>query len=249
MRLQEAVQQLNDAVRLNPSRLLQKEELMQTLAISGDATGAHTIANSILAMAPGDAQAQAYLAHPVVPSADTWLNASLARYQAKDYAGTIAAANKVLAINPRSAAAYNNIGAAYAGMGQWKQAMEQEHRALAIDPNFQLAKNNLAAYSASAKQPATPANTPEELINRSLELYRQHDFPGSILAAKAALAMRPGMAEAWNNIAASEAELKHWNAAVDAAQKAVSLNPNLQLAKNNLAWALTEQAKASGASR
>lgn len=249
MRLQEALQQLREAVRLNPARLAQREELMQTLAINGDSNAAHATADAILAINPSDAQAQAYLAHPVAANADTWLNASLARYQTKDYPGTIAAADKVLAINPHSAAAYNNIGAAYAGMGQWKQAMENEQRALQIDPNFQLARNNLAAYTTAANKHVTYVKTPEELVDDSLKMYREHNFTGSIAAAKAALAMRPGMAEAWNNIAASEAELKHWDAAVNAAKKAVVLKPDFQLAKNNLAWALTEQAKAAERAR
>lgn len=249
MRLQEALQQLSEAVRLNPARLAQREELMQTLAISGDSTAAHAAADAILAMNPGDVQAQAYLAHPTVANADTWLNVSLARYQAKDYPGTIAAADKVLAINPRSAPAYNNIGAAYAGMGQWKQAVENVRHALEIDPNFQLARNNLTAYSAAASKQNTSDKTPEALVNDSLEMYRERNFTGSIAAAKAALAMRPNMAEAWNNIAASEAELKHWDAAVNAAKQAVVLKPDFQLAKNNLAWALAEQAKAAGGVR
>ncbi|WP_156993748.1 tetratricopeptide repeat protein [Terriglobus sp. TAA 43] len=249
MRLSEALQQLGEAVRLNPARLAQREELMQTLAISGDATAAHAAADAILAMNPGDAQAKAYLAHPVVANVDTWLNVSLARYQAKDYPGTITAAEKVLALNPKSAAAYNNIAAAYAGMGQWKQAVENVKHALDIDPTFQLARNNLAAYSAAASKPTTSAKTPEELVDQSLAMYRERNFTGSIASAKAALAIRPGMAEAWNNIAASEAELKHWDAAVNAAKQAVALKPDFQLAKNNLAWALAEQAKRAGSSR
>lgn len=249
MRLQEALQQLNEAVRLNPARLAQREELMQTLAISGDSTAAHATADAIIAMNPGDVQAQAYLAHPTAANADTWLNTSLGRYQMKDYPGTIAAAEKVLEMNPHSAPAYNNIGAAYAGMGQWKQALENVRHALEIDPNFQLARNNLAAYTIAANKQAVSSKTPEDLVNDSLEMYREHNFPGSIAAAKAALAMRPNMAEAWNNIAASEAELKHWDAAANAAKQAVALKPDFQLAKNNLAWALAEQAKATRGAR
>lgn len=249
MRLQEALQQLGEAVRLNPARMAQREELMQTLAISGDSVAARAAADAILAMNPGDVQAQAYIAHPVVAKADTWLNVSLARYQAKDYPGTITAAEKVLAMDPHSAAAYNNIGAAYAGMGQWKQAVENVRHALEIDPDFQLARNNLAAYSAAASKQPVSSKTPEELVNDSLQMYQAHNFTGSIASAKAALAIRPGMAEAWNNIAASEAELKHWDAAVNAARQAVALKPDFQLAKNNLAWALSEQSKAAGRAR
>jgi tetratricopeptide (TPR) repeat protein len=84
------------------------------------------------------------LSQSVGPTADFWINASLARYQQKDYQGCIAAAREALKLRPDSAIAYNNIGAAYAGLGQWEMEIESEREALRLQPDFQLAKNNLA---------------------------------------------------------------------------------------------------------
>ena len=42
---------------------------------------------------------------------------------------------------------------------------------------------------------------------------------------------------AWNNIAAGYLAMQRWDEAIAAAQKAVAMQPDFQLAKNNLAWA------------
>jgi len=53
-------------------------------------------------------------ANPVnSPQADAFLNQSLEHYQAGRFQESINAAKQVLALNPKSAEAYNNIAAAY----------------------------------------------------------------------------------------------------------------------------------------
>ena len=78
------------------------------------------------------------------PSAAEAINASLAAYQRGAYLESIAAAQRALAIDPNSAQAYNNIGASLAALDRWSQAEENDRKALALAPDFQLAKNNLA---------------------------------------------------------------------------------------------------------
>ncbi len=77
------------------------------------------------------------------PTADNYINLSLAQYQAKDYKGCIASCRKALDINPRSAIAYNNICSANNAMQNWKEAAIACQKALEIDPNFERARNNL----------------------------------------------------------------------------------------------------------
>ena len=48
--------------------------------------------------------------------------------------------------------------------------------------------------------------------------------------------MRPGYAEALNNIAAGHQALHEWDEAIASAGEAVRLRPDFQLARNNLAW-------------
>ncbi|MEO6924191.1 MAG: tetratricopeptide repeat protein, partial [Bryocella sp.] len=245
-RIGEALPELREAVRLNPSRLPARDLLIQALDASGDAEQARALAQQTLSIAPDDATAQRGLTSSASLSADSWINISLVRYQQHDYPGTIAAANEALKLNPKSEIAYSNMGAAYAGMGQWQQAIAAEEQALALKPNFQLAKNNLAAYEQRLEQPTAneaAGQTPEQLLNLSMALNRAGKYRQSNDAAHAALKLRPNYAEAWNNIAANNASMGKWDAAIVAADNAIRLKPDFQLAKNNRAWALSEQHK------
>jgi hypothetical protein len=56
----------------------------------------------------------------------------------------IRAAQQALALDPRSAVAWNNIAAANENLQRWDAAIEAAQRALELQPDFQLAKNNLA---------------------------------------------------------------------------------------------------------
>jgi tetratricopeptide (TPR) repeat protein len=244
--LADALPELRTAVALNPARIEPRDLLAQTLVQTGDVDAAVALAKETLALAPDDAAARALLANPAQAAAalspvDALINASLQRYRAGDYAGTIAAAEAALKLDPRSALAYNNLGAGHAGLGEWAEAVAAEKQALVIQPDFSVAQNNLAAYAAHPGNEA--AETPESLLNESLGLYRAGQYPASITAARRALALRPGYAEAWNNIAAGEAAMKHWDAAIAAADRAIALKPDFQLAKNNRAWAVAEKAK------
>lgn len=91
--------------------------------------------------------------------------------------------------------------------------------------------------------------TPEALLERSLRLYREKRFEESLQAARAAVAQRPGYAEAWNNVGAANNAMERWDDGIAACREAVRLKPDFELAKNNLAWALAQKAKADAARR
>ncbi len=63
----------------------------------------------------------------------------------------------------------------------------------------------------------------------------------SIATARKALAIDPGSSEAYNDISAASAGEEHWDAAIEAANSSLLLNPSYQLAKNNLQWAQHEK--------
>ena len=179
------------------------------------------------------------------------INESLARYQAGDWNGAIAAARHALELDAHSPQAWNNIGASLARLGQWQEAADADRKALELDPTLQIAKNNLAdaeshlgSTAALARTSPQPASSLSVLLNQSLAQYQAGEFAASISSARAALQLDPSSAEAWNNMAAGYASLHHWDEAIAAAQHAVALKPDFQLAKNNLAWALSEKEKA-----
>jgi Flp pilus assembly protein TadD len=86
-------------------------------------------------------------------------------------------------------------------------------------------------------QNARVAFTPDDYVAWSLAYYRARDFSAAIQMAQRALALRPGYAEAYNNIGAAYCELSRWREAVEALETAVRLQPGSELARNNLAWA------------
>lgn len=72
-----------------------------------------------------------------------YLDLSHLLHQRQRYRDAIEAAETVLRFDPRSAEAYNNISAAYAAQGSWDLSVYNAQRALAIQPGFELARNNL----------------------------------------------------------------------------------------------------------
>ena len=247
-RLIEARAQLEQAVQLNPLRLLQHDLLIQTCEAEGDDAATRAAAQATLASAPDDSVARMALARPAGSIALTtkaseaqWINLSLQQYRQAQYAASIVSAQNALRFNPRSAEAWNNIGAAHGAMQQWDQAIHDEQQALQLKPDLAIAQNNLRWY-AQQKAGAAHPQTAVEYLNDSVRLNAAGNYTDSIAAARKALALQPTMAEAWNNIAAADESLHRWDDAIAAAQKAIALKPDFQLAKNNLAWAASQKA-------
>lgn len=236
----EAIAQLQNAIALNPQRLMQRDLLIDAYNHTGDTAAAHQAALSTLSVAPDDAAARQELKHPATQDATYWINLSLAQYQQGQYQASIDSAHHALQLNPKLATAYNNLGAAYAGMQQWDEAVRNEREALKLDPNLQIAQNNLNLYLKHGEG-APITKTADDYLNESLTLNQAGKFEESIAAARKALQLNPKMAGAWNNIAAGNESLHRWDDAIAAAQKAIALDPNFQLAKNNLAWSLSQK--------
>lgn len=138
-RLTEAITQLKTAAQLNPARPFQQELLLQAVqSLSAN-------------------QAQAPVQTPQAAGAASLIDRSLALNQAGKFAESIAAAKDALKIDSHSAVAWNNIAAGYEAMKQWDPAIDAARHALALQPDFQLAKNNLA-WSESQKKLATVSN-------------------------------------------------------------------------------------------
>ena len=89
--------------------------------------------------------------------------------------------------------------------------------------------------------------TPENLLELSLRYYEAGQFTKCIDAAEEALKLKSDYGPAYINICAAYNALKQWDRAIEAGEKAVRLNPNNPLAKNNLAWAKREKMKSEKA--
>ncbi len=162
----EAVTLLKKAMEMTSAHMDCRYLLMDILNSQKRFEELRQVANSTIQIAPNDPKAQDYLKLAsgksqldlVKESADAhktpegYLNLSLEYYKAGDYPGCIDAANKSLALKPDYAPAYNNIGSSYNVLKKYKEGKEAMLKALAIDPNSQLYKNNLAVSEAGLKE-------------------------------------------------------------------------------------------------
>jgi len=178
------------------------------------------------------------------------LQASLEAYQAGRYQDAITAAQAVLAINPDTAEAYNNIAVSNLGLKKYDEAIAAAQQALRVKPDMQLAKNNLAWIQQEKAKASRPAVAPEvtakvgQLLNQSLEHTKTRQYKECVSEARQATALDPFAAAAFNNLGFCQALLGQWDDGIKSVQTAISLDGTLQLAKNNLAWMQQEKAKA-----
>lgn len=150
--------------------------------------------------------------------------------------------NAAIAANPAYLDAPHLLMEIYADERNTGGLQVVAQRTLSMFPDDRPAKAWLAA--AGNLKP-----TPESYLNQSLALYQQGRFDDCVAAARQALNLRPGYAEAWNNIAAAYNAEGRWDEGIRAGEEAVRLAPGNQLAKNNLAWAISQKAKSAQARR
>jgi Flp pilus assembly protein TadD len=116
--------------------------------------------------------------------------------------------------------------------------------ALELSPTDLTTRDLLArADGQPVNQPTT--QTPEYYLDLSLQHYREGRYVESIAASRRALYLRPGYAEAWNNICAAYNKLGRYEEAAAACDEALRLKPDFELARNNLQYA-REMGKTSG---
>jgi tetratricopeptide (TPR) repeat protein len=115
--------------------------------------------------------------------------------------------------------------------------------ALELSPTDLTARELIAQTEGQAiKEPTI--QTPESYLALSLQLYNEERYAESIVAGRRALDLRPGYAEAWNNIGAAYNKLGRYEEAVSACEQALRYKPDFELARNNLQYA-REKLKAS----
>ena len=123
--------------------------------------------------------------------------------------------------------------------GRFTEAIAQEQTAVALNPARLMQRDILTAASSEAAAAPTPNAT--YWINLSLAQYQKGQYADSIASAQKALTLDGNSAAAWNNVGASNAALHRWDEAIRADEKALRLNPQLPIARNNLAWSLSQK--------
>jgi len=183
------------------------------------------------------------------PSVEKYLQLGLQYYQNKNYEKCIEASLEALKLNANSHEAYNNIGSSYNMLQHYDKAIIACKKALEINPNFEIAKNNLLLALNSADNKTNPVaninniSTAENYLDQSLIFYNQGLYEKSIEACKTAIQLKPDYADAHSNMGAAYNQLKQWDKAIEAFNKALRINPQHKLALGNLNWAKQEKVK------
>jgi tetratricopeptide (TPR) repeat protein len=110
-------------------------------------------------------------------------------------------------------------------------------KALELNPQFELAKNNYNFTLSRKNDPNAPKLTVDTLINLSLAFYNAKMFDKSILFAKKALEIQPNIPIVYNNLCVFYIGANKIDEAISAGEMAIKLDPNSSLAKANLDWA------------
>lgn len=84
--------------------------------------------------------------------ASDYISQSLEYFREGKYKECIASCRKALAIDPKLAVAYNNIGCCYNALGNYKEAEKACEKALELQPDFALARNNLNLAKSKLKK-------------------------------------------------------------------------------------------------
>ncbi len=189
------------------------------------------------------------------PTPESYQNSALEAYTAGRFLECVEQAKKALALYPKYTKAFNLLSVCYLNLGMYDDAIQKAREALRIEPEFHLAANNLH-LAEQVKARGTPSATlssttptADGLVNLSLAKYRTGDKQGCIDDAHAALRINPGLAIAWNNIAACSNDLGQPDQAIAAATEALRLQPDFQLARNNLSIATALKARQENAGR
>jgi len=107
--------------------------------------------------------------------------------------------------------------------------------ALELSPQDLTARELMMQAEAGATTASKPSA--EFYLALSLERYREARYAESIAASHTALELRPGYAEAWNNIGAAYNQLGQYDKGAAACEEALRFKPDFELARSNLQYA------------
>jgi tetratricopeptide (TPR) repeat protein len=142
---------------------------------------------------------------------------------------------EALKLAPESPDSYIYYGRWLLSQSRIPEARSLLLTALELSPQDLTARELMTQAEAGASTESK--QTPESYLTLSLERYREGRYAESIAAARAALALKPGYAEAWNNIGAAYNRLGQYEKGAAACEEALRLRPDYALARNNLQYA------------
>ena len=160
-------------------------------------------------------------------------------FSAMRYAEAIGAFQEAVRLDSNYVDAWNNMGDCKNITGDYKGAIAAFGKVLQLAPNYELAINNMndamQKYQlANGRDPNFSVEEENRLIDLSLQAYQKQDFVLAANYCKEVTKHNPANAVAWNNLGAAYNALQQYDEALVAIRKALEINPNFDLAINNL---------------
>ncbi len=186
------------------------------------------------------------------PTNDNRVNLSIAYIHGGMAPRAIPILQSVVAEDKSNVVAWNDLCVAHTLQRDYDRAIEECDKALLISPTFQLARNN-RQWAQSEKNKSlgvkeggfSPVSRDAAFyVEDGLKQYKLGFYDQAIVSWQHALELDPSNALAENNLGTAYMLKKHPEIAIGLFNKAIALDSTLQIAKNNLAWAQQEQAKA-----
>ena len=181
------------------------------------------------------------------------INFSLAYINGNAPGSAVPVLQSVVADDPNNLIAWNNLCVAHTLLQEYKPALEECGRAVQIDPAYPLSRNNLkwtqdendkALRALAAMEQGAPSTRDAKFfMDEGLQFLHTGSYDQAIRSWQRTLDLEPRNAIAANNIGTAYMFKKQPRTALQWFQRALSMDPALQLAKNNAAWANDEIAK------
>ncbi len=231
-RQEEAISQLERAVRIKPGMAEARVNLGILLSKSGQAAEALTQLEKAVALRADSAEAHYNLG--LVLAALGRLPEAMEHYQ------------EALRLEPGSAEAHNALGTGLLAQGRSAEACGEFERALAIQPGYAEALGNLGLALVRSGRPQEAMSRYEEALRQRADYPEAHYNLGTLLASagrtaeallhyEQAVRLRPDYAEAQNNLAVLLAGTGRAGEALVHFEQAVRIKPDFLAARLNLA--------------
>jgi tetratricopeptide (TPR) repeat protein len=181
------------------------------------------------------------------PSEANKINLSLGYIQSGQPVRAVSLLEAMTAANPKDAMAWNNLCVAHTLLQEYAEGIASCNQAVSAKPDFQLAKNNLA-WVTGERDKTVKAITQLETtgpgqrdaafyLTEGMDYLHLGNYREATQAWTRMLEIDPKSAVAANNIGLAKMMEKQPAAAIPWFQKAIALDPTMQVAKHNLAWA------------
>src|SRR4029077_6049456 len=154
-----------------------------------------------------------------------FINLAIAEDATKQSAAAEQHFKDALRLAPSFPDSYTNYARYLLSHSRADEARALLHSALQLSPTDLTASELLKEADGKALNVAAP-QTPESYLARSLQLYGEEHYIESIFACRLALDLRPGYAEAWNNIGAAYNRLGRYEEAASACEQALLYRPD-----------------------